>query len=594
MEENSKKEYSNRDDLIRELEEERAKVDAVIFHNPYTRKDNYICDDVYIYEFLKGVLCGMREEFNSISTLSYVDQADAVRRRSARARGRLAGRAMYAGSFGKDSEEYMSVFEKDYKPMDEMNTEEWCQREEEISTDIWCQTDPHRKDTDSFNDNIAKEFIADVGDAYDLLPDTTDDINNPEYFWGPKGIEKIMEDISMKDVNSKKKNDRNGESKHILDDFGIFKSILRNVNDLGLDTEAFRKGVAEGIKLSSKFKALEEKERDTRTAYENGLRAGMAIVEGIEKDPYSQSTKDKLDDAVESFRKVTGTEIPNQFKDVTEAVKHAVENTPRVGEKREDSVEKPRLEPIVQDRVARNGLPYKVSYGVSLATCGNTLPRSSVVVEPKCFDMKPMCMCVQEIAAYPGADPDRYLGDVVRPNECRDRLDITFTVNTNGVDLMHDLAIDGVASISDFTVPCARIAAGDLLDVLTINGFFDAFYKRTGYMTKCDPSHILTGMTIIPSVWNKGQFVVKITMPGRFNEVLFTAIAMEYIRLLMVTFASKTLLPKCSEYNVNMPSFEEIFYINLITDVNMVIENIWKLIDLINASRENDTNPENN
>ena len=159
---------------------------------------------------------------------------------------------------------------------------------------------------------------------------------------------------------------------------------------------------------------------------------------------------------------------------------------------------------------------------------------------------------------------------------------------------MHDLAIDGVASTSDFTVPCARIAAGDLLDVLTINGFFDAFYKRTGYMTKCNPGHILSNMTIIPSVWNKGQFVVKITMPGRFNEVLFTAIAMEYIRLLMVTFASKTLLPKCGEYNVNMPSFEEIFYINLITDVNMVIENIWKLIDLINASRENDTNPENN
>ena len=55
-----------------------------------------------------------------------------------------------------------------------------------------------------------------------------------------------------------------------------------------------------------------------------------------------------------------------------------------------------------------------------------------------------------------------------------------------------------------------------------------------------------------------------------------------------------TKCPKCGEYNVNMPSFEEIFYINLITDVNMVIENIWKLIDLINASRENDTNPENN
>lgn len=595
MEENSKKEYSNRDDLIRELEEERAKVDAVIFHNPYTRKDNYICDDVYIYEFLKGVLCGMREKFNSISTLSYVDQADAVRRRSARARGRLAGRAMYAGAFGKDSEEYMSVFEKDYKPMDEMNTEEWCQREEEISTDIWCQTDPHRKDTDSFNDNIAKEFIEDVEDTYDLLPDTTDDINNPEYFWGPKDtIEKIMEDISMKDVNSKKKNDRNGESKHILDDFGIFKSILRNVNDLGLDTEAFRKGVAEGIKLSSKFKALEEKERDTRTAYENGLRAGMAIVEGIEKDPYSQSTKDKLDDAVESFRKVTGSEIPNQLEDVTEVVKHVVENTPRVGEKREDSVEKPRLEPIVQDRVARNGLPYKVSYGVSLATCGNTLPRSSVVVEPKCFDMKPMCMCIQEIAAYPGADPDRYIRDPSGPNDCRDRLEVVFTANTNGIDLMHDLSIDDVLGTSNFTVAFAKLTAGDLLDILKIRGFFDDFYKRMGYMTKCNPGHILNSMTVIPSVWNKGQFVVKMTMPGRLNEVLFTAIAMEYLRLLMVTFASKSLLPKCGKYNYNMPSFEELFYINLITDVNMVIENIWKLIDLINASRENDTKPENN
>ena len=290
----------------------------------------------------------------------------------------------------------------------------------------------------------------------------------------------------------------------------------------------------------------------------------------------------------------TMRDITNEILRANASASHQDQINATLAKMKKAPVEKPKLEPIVQDRVARNGLPYKVSYGVSLATCGNTLPRSSVVVEPKCFDMKPMCMCIQEIAAYPGADPDRYIRDSFGPNDCRDRLEVVFTANTNGIDLMHDLAIDGVASISDFTVPGARIAAGDLLDVLTINGFFDAFHKRTGYMTKCNPGRILSNMTIIPSFWNKGQFVVKITMPGRFNEVLFTAIAMEYIRLMMVTFASKTLLPKCSEYNVNTPSFEEIFYINLITDVNMVIENIWKLIDLINASRENDTNPENN
>ena len=159
---------------------------------------------------------------------------------------------------------------------------------------------------------------------------------------------------------------------------------------------------------------------------------------------------------------------------------------------------------------------------------------------------------------------------------------------------MRDLTVDDVLGTSNFTVAFARLTAGDLLDTLKTRGFFDDFYKRMGYMTKCKSGRIFNSMTVIPSVWNKGQFVVKMTMPGRLNEVLFTAIAMEYLRLLMVTFASKSLLPKCGKYNYNMPSFEEIFYINLITDVNMVIENIWKLIDLINASRENDTNPENN
>ena len=60
----------------------------------------------------------------------------------------------------------------------------------------------------------------------------------------------------------------------------------------------------------------------------------------------------------------------------------------------------------------------------------------------------------------------------------------------------------------------------------------------------------------------------------------------------MVTWASRQCLPKANDYNANVPSFNEIFYINLITDTDMVIDNIWRLIDLINASRENDQKSE--
>lgn len=256
----------------------------------------------------------------------------------------------------------------------------------------------------------------------------------------------------------------------------------------------------------------------------------------------------------------------------------------------ETPAEKPKLEPIVQERFARNRLPYKVSYGVSLASCGNTLPRASVVVEPKCFDMKPMCMCIQEISAHRGTDPQKdlyYNPDM--PHAQDDRLDVVFTLNTNGVYLNSDLSSN---SFSAFSFGAARLTIADLFDVLKTYGFFEDFRKRTGYMTKCDAATFLHGIHIIPAVGCDSQLIMDIVMPGQYDEVLFTAIAMEYLRLFMVTWASRQCLPKANDYNANVPSFNEIFYINLITDTDMVIDNIWKLIDLINASRENDQKSE--
>ena len=251
--------------------------------------------------------------------------------------------------------------------------------------------------------------------------------------------------------------------------------------------------------------------------------------------------------------------------------------------------EKPKLEPIVQERFARNRLPYKVSYGVSLASCGNTLPRASVVVEPK-NDMMPMCMCIQEISAHRGTDPQKdlfYNPDM--PHAQDDRLDVVFTLNTNGVYLNSDLSSN---SFSAFSFGAARLTIADLFDVLKTYGFFEDFRKRTGYMTKCDAATFLHGIHIIPAVGCDSQLIMDIVMPGQYDEVLFTAIAMEYLRLFMVTWASRQCLPKANDYNANVPSFNEIFYINLITDTDMVIDNIWRLIDLINASRENDQKSE--
>ena len=254
------------------------------------------------------------------------------------------------------------------------------------------------------------------------------------------------------------------------------------------------------------------------------------------------------------------------------------------------SAEKPKLEPIVQDRVARNRLPYKVSYGVSLASCGNTLPRASVVVEPKCFDMKPMCMCIQEISAHRGTDPQKDLYYNPGMSHAQDDgLDVVFTLNTNGVYLNSDLSNN---SFSAFSFGAARLTIAGLFDVLKIYGFFEDFRKRTGYMTKCDAATFLHGIHIIPAVGCDSQLIMDIVMPGQYDEVLFTAIAMEYLRLFMVTWASRQCLPKANDYNANVPSFNEIFYINLITDTDMVIDNIWRLIDLINASRENDQKSE--
>ena len=251
--------------------------------------------------------------------------------------------------------------------------------------------------------------------------------------------------------------------------------------------------------------------------------------------------------------------------------------------------EKPKLEPIVQDRVARNRLPYKVSYGVSLASCGNTLPRASVVVEPK-NDMMPMCMCIQEISAHRGTDPQKDLYISGSHNAQDDRLDVVFTLNTNGVYLNSDLSSN---SFSAFSFGAARLTIADLFDVLKIYGFFEDFRKRTGYMTKCDAKTFLNGIHIIPAVGCDSQLIIDIVMPGQYNEVLFTAIAMEYLRLFMVTWASRLCLPEAAdEYDPNTPAFNEIFYINLITEVEMVIGNIWNIVALINASRENDQKSE--
>ena len=253
------------------------------------------------------------------------------------------------------------------------------------------------------------------------------------------------------------------------------------------------------------------------------------------------------------------------------------------------SAEKPKLEPIVQDRVARNRLPYKVSYGVSLASCGNTLPRASVVVEPK-NDMMPMCMCIQEISAHRGTDPQKDLYISGSHNAQDDRLDVVFSVNTNGVYFNSDLRSNSFSALSFGAV---KLTISDLFDVLKIYGFFEDFNKRTGYMTKCDAATFLHGIHIIPAVGCDSQLIIDIVMPGQYNEVLFTAIAMEYLRLFMITWASRLCLPEAAdEYDPNTPAFNEIFYINLITDTDMVIDNIWRLIDLINASRENDQKSE--
>lgn len=251
-------------------------------------------------------------------------------------------------------------------------------------------------------------------------------------------------------------------------------------------------------------------------------------------------------------------------------------------------VEKSKLEPIVQERFARNRLPYKVSYGVSLASCGNTLPRASVVVGPK-NDMMPMCMCIQEISAHRGTDPQKDLYISGSHNAQDDRLDVVFSVNTNGVYFNSDLRSNSFSALSFGAV---KLTIADLFDVLKIYGFFEDFRKRTGYMTKCDAATFLHGIHIIPAVGCDSQLIMDIVMPGQYDEVLFTAIAMEYLRLFMVTWASRQCLPKANDYNANVPSFNEIFYINLITDTDMVIDNIWRLIDLINASRENDQKSE--
>ena len=278
------------------------------------------------------------------------------------------------------------------------------------------------------------------------------------------------------------------------------------------------------------------------------------------------------------------------MRDITDEVLRTSASTSHQNQINTAIAEKPKLEPIVQERFARNRLPYKVSYGVSLASCGNTLPRASVVVEPKCFDMKPMCMCIQEISAHRGTDPQKdlfYNPDM--PHAQDDRLDVVFTLNTNGVYLNSDLSSN---SFSAFSFGAARLTIADLFDVLKIYGFFEDFRKRTGYMTKCDAATFLHGIHIIPAVGCDSQLIMDIVMPGQYDEVLFTAIAMEYLRLFMVTWASRQCLPKANDYNANVPSFNEIFYINLITDTDMVIDNIWRLIDLINASRENDQKSE--
>lgn len=266
-----------------------------------------------------------------------------------------------------------------------------------------------------------------------------------------------------------------------------------------------------------------------------------------------------------------------------EKTKYKIKKNSKLKEAYDKGIENAKAtetKPIVQERITDTKLAYKVSYGMCAPWCGNKLPRTSILVEPHYREMKPMCMCIQEgsVSTHVGSIESQIPG-VLR--SFKESMDVFFTVNTNNLNLSYMLANSGVDRMVSFSLSMIRDTLATFLDVLKANGFFREFAERTG-LTEFQYIDLID-VRILPSVASEDQFIVHLTISGeKFHKDLMTVLEMEYMRLFMITIACIRTFPRWNSFNY--PTFGEVFYTNLVTDLPMIVENLWHNLEVIKST----------
>lgn len=232
-----------------------------------------------------------------------------------------------------------------------------------------------------------------------------------------------------------------------------------------------------------------------------------------------------------------------------------------------EMTENQQAESMVQHGRTCSNLEYTVSYGKCAPWCGNTMPRTSVYVEPHYNNMPGMCMCTL----------DNRLS-MVDPLY----VELTFTVNSSNLNFK-DL-FRGSRQYT-FSAKAADAALHRFMHTLETHCFLDEFAKSEGAPEDA-PGYKFHDMHFLPSLASDDQIIVRMTVERPLvNIPLITALTMEFMKLIMLTITSMQIFQqKYGRFSSNLPDGISVFDSILVTDTETILKNLWEHIKVIKAA----------
>ena len=232
-----------------------------------------------------------------------------------------------------------------------------------------------------------------------------------------------------------------------------------------------------------------------------------------------------------------------------------------------EMTENQQVEPMVQHGRICSNVEYTVSYGKCAPWCGNTMPRTSVYVEPHYDNMPGMCMCTL----------DNRLS-MVDPLY----VELTFTVNASNINLKDLFEETGRHT---FSADAASEALHRFMHMLKTHCFLNEFAKSEGAPEDA-LGYKLHDIHFLPSLASDDQVIVRMTAERPIvNIPLITALAMEFMKLIMLTIASMQIFQqKYGRFSNNLPDGVAVFDSILVTDTETILKNLWEHIKVIKAA----------